>query len=639
MEYEEEKFSKKKFETYLCEQMKKIKEDKDQSNPIFDQLYMDWRDIKKKKTLPWVGCANWSVPVTSALTDAITPKIVEGIFDKNPIIDTKAVNTTENDYSDKVKEFIIDWDLSTNDGLMQEIWMFIQNTCIYGTGFNKTSFVKERAVRTNEYSAYVVDGRVIKDQDGTPIPEDERITKAYTEKGTIFEMTDVSETEEYWKKYNPLSKTLDIKKVYWSTDADSIVDAFNTGIVAEEFEETKDNLKRRLKDDPKGLYKNLTKVKIKEIENASDSNNDDDARRKKALAYKTKKITFHEIYCNYDVNDDGFEEKIVAIIHLPTGTLLGYEEFPYDHEKCPIVAGYIKPVHNNVLGIGIPEILYDTKHQIDAEHNARTDRNSLNNNKPMMYTDESGFNVEEHRFGPGRRWGGIKDFNQIKFLDTPDNEINSIKEEEKLWEYAQRRSGQFDNSLGKSDPKNQTATGILALLEEGNIPIRHFIRWISLAIAEIVNQRWALYNQFWGNANDKEIDKWVEEILDSPTNPLGREDKDAFKQKMNIYFTASKESKAQQLAKAQSSYDIALNSPLLQQFPFAVRNLTVDLYRQIGHTNAEEMVPTEQQIMDYQANVQKEAIKKLREERGLEIPQAPTQDELIQEGSIDNGEQ
>lgn len=626
---EGQKFNKKRFTQYLCDQMKKIKADKDKANPVFDQFYRDWRDIKLPKNYPWVGCANWSVPVTSSLTDVIIPKIVEGIFDKNPIVDVKARNSTGNNYRDKVKQFIIDWDIAGNEELLKEIWMFIQNTCIYGTGFVKTIFEQERGVRTIEYDTYVINGQIVRNEEGEPLKVTEEQSMEYAQQGIQFDTIPTKEKEEYWKKYRPSTTTQDIKRIYWSLDADSIEDAYETGIVATMFFSTKDKLKRRLKDDPKKLYKNLDKVKIKAIE-SSHSGNDEDSRRKKEFAYKTKKMPFYEMLVNYDIDDDGLEEKVVAIVHLESETLLGYEEFQYDHEECPIVAGHIKPVDNNVLGIGIPEMLYDSKAQIDSEHNARTDRNALNNNKPLMYEDNSGFNVDTHKFGPGRRWP-VKDMKKISFLDTPNNEINSEKEENLNFQYAQRRSGQFDNQMGKSDPRNKTATGILALLQEGNIPIRHFIRWISLAIAQVVNQRWALYNQFWGNANDEEINRWIDEILDSPTNPLGKEDRDAFKHEMNIYFTASKESKERELQKAQSTYDIVQTNPLFQQFPYALREMTVELLRQIGYADADKKVPTQEQILQYQAEVQKEALKKLQEEQGIIPPEG--MDDLSQAGT------
>jgi len=609
---EEKSFNEDDFISYLCETLDNIKKDRKEIDPLFDEFYKDWRDIKDKKIFPWIGCANWSVPVTSTHTDSIIPRIVEGIFDINPPVKVKALNNTSFEYRDSIRAFM-NWDLETHPELMEQIWYFIQNTVIYGTGFNKSYFEQERGMKTRYIEAYSVNGEIIRDSEGEIIEVSDIVSQAYDQQGVQYEIVELKEKIEGWKKYNPTNRTLDIKDVLFSSDAENIKDAWDNGIIAVKFFETKDDLRKRLKQGDNELYKNLSKIKIKNISNEKDDRELDDRERAKKYqhAYKTKKIPFYEVYCNYDIDGDGFNEKVVAIIHLETKTLLGYEEFPYEPEKCPIVAGYIKPVHGCVFGIGIPEMLYDTKREIDALHNARTDRNAINNNKPLMYTDASGFNPDIHKFGPGRNWEMDSIMPEdIRFLDAPNNEYNSQKEEDLVLQYAQKRSGITDHMVGVADSKNKTATGIMALIKEGNILFRHYIRWISLAIGEILDLRWALYRQFWGEAADDEVNEWVQEILDNPDNPLSNEGLEAFKQHMNVYMTAYKESKDYELTKAQATYDIAMNNPIISQFPQALREFTVDLLRKVGYSDAEEKVPTIDQINEQMIKIQQEAIRR-----------------------------
>ena len=56
------------------------------------------------------------------------------------------------------------------------------------------------------------------------------------------------------------------------------------------------------------------------------------------------------------------KEKVVAIVNIDQeGMLFGWEKFPYEHGRCPIIPCYIKPVFGQPMGVGIPEMLYDVK--------------------------------------------------------------------------------------------------------------------------------------------------------------------------------------------------------------------------------------------------------------------------------------
>jgi hypothetical protein len=611
MEYEEDnKFNEEDFTTYLCETITQLEKDREPINLLFDQFYKDWRDFKDKKIYPWAGCANWSVPITSTAIDGITPRISENTLNLNPLLKAESMNKTSYKYKDMVNSFM-EWDVKTHPDLIKEIWFFIQNAVIYGTAFNKGFFEKERGVKQRYIQGYIVNGELVKDDKGDIIEVSDIITQAYESKGIEYNITEVIEKTEGWKKYNPNCKTLNIKDVLFSSDAESIKDAWENGLIALKFKETKNDLKKRLKEGKQDLYRNLDKIKIKNLNENDNNSTNDEKEKNKQLAYKTKKLNFHEVYCNYDIDNDGLNEKVVAIIHKDSKTLLGYELYPYNEDKCNIVAGYIKPVHESVLGIGFSEMMFDIKREVESIHNARTDRNSLNNNKPLMHTDDSGFNPDIHKFGPGRNWElDSLSSEHIKFLDTPGNENSSQSEETLVFEYGQRRSGMFDNMAGKSDPKNKTATGILALIKEGNIPVRQYSRWISYAIGEILSFRWALYNQFWGEESDEEIEEWINQILDNPENPFKMENREAFRQNFNIMMTASQEDKEFELNKAQATYDIMLNNPVISQFPQALREFTVDLLRKVGHNDAEEKVPTIEEIDEHMIKVQQEAIRR-----------------------------
>jgi hypothetical protein len=574
---------------YICEGITQALADRNEFDKLVDKWWNDWRDIKEEKLWPWRGCSNWSVPITSMTVDNIIPRIIEGIFDYDPPIEIKALNQTSEPFRDLVKAFL-KWDLESHREIYEQIWFFTQNTVWSGTGFIKSYFSKERELQeTREFNAYMIAGEIVKDPETNKAVEvNDLQTQVFLEGDVDFEIKTVTEKIKRWKKYNPELTTLDIKDVVFPSDTISIQDAWDNSFIAVRVWRTKDFLKRQLKQDEKALYNNLDKIKLEEL------------KEEKADIGK-KKIEFWEVYVNYDIDDDGFEEKIVALIHLKSKSLLGYEKFPYEHNRCPIIPGYIKPIHRKPYGEGIPESLYDIKGELDAIHNQRTDRNSLYINPILTHTQASGFDPNLHKVGPGRQWR-LKDRTEMAIgwmapMQT-GADTNSFTEEQNILAYAQKKGRITDYSLGAESEiaSNKTYGGIMALIREGNIGFRNYIRWMSLAMTEIFRQRLALYQQYWGKEADEDVREWIREILDIPDNPLNLQNIEAINKQYNIVMTATKEDKYLELTKAQIVYSLLNSNPLIQQDPTKLRDITIDLLRAIGITDPEKKIPTLEEI-------------------------------------------
>ncbi len=613
-------FNEDDFRDYCIRIIDKAIKDREAFDELVDRWYNDWRDVKKTKLLPWIGCANWSVPITSTSVDDIIPRINEAIFGLNPPMDVRPLNQTSAQYRDVIKAFM-NWDIKTHPELMKEVWFFIQNTVWGGTGFVKNFFKKERRVASKKpVPAYLISGEPVMSPDGTPIEVTEDNTAMLTEQGIKFTEGEVLEKRRSWKTYDPKTEAVDIKDCIFPVDSTSIEDAWDNSLIAIRVRKTKDFLRRQLKEDDKELYKKLDRVKIKGLDSKLEKTEDERERKQlREYATKTSKIECFEVYVNYDLDGDGFEEKVVALIGWESKMLFGYEEYPYDHERCPIVPGYIKPVHNQPFGMGVPEMLYDTKGEIDAIHNSRTDRAKLYNDPIMTHTETSGFNRKAHKRGPGRTWRlADRSESAIGYMQPPaKNDASSHAEEELALAYAQKRSKVTDYALGSESgiAANSTATGIQALIAEGKVGFRSFTTWMALSIAEIFEQRLALYQQFWGKATDPEITEWVREILDVPDNPLAGQSIDAIRHKFNIVMTATSEDAKMALSRAQAAYEIIGNEPMFESAPNKKRDIIVDLLRSTGMQDPEEKVPTQEEIMQYQVEIQKQAIMQMQQEQ------------------------
>lgn len=613
-------FNEDDFTHYLVETIKNAIADRKQFDNLIDSWYNDWRDIKGVKLFPWKGCANWSVPITSVSADDVTPRVIENIFDINPPIDVQAQNTTATEYRDIIKQFL-NWDLDAHPELYEQLWYFVQNTVWSGTGFIKSFFAKEKTkIEARTFDAYIVNGEPAKDPNtGVVLQVNQHNTELLTQSNVPFEVKEITEKKRRWKKYNPDITTLDIKDVIFPSDSESIQDAWDNSLIAVRVWRTKDYLMRQLQQDEKELYKNLNKVKIRGLEAKQATAKDDREREQIAkFAAKTKKIECFEIYVNYDVDGDSVDEKLVALLGWEDELLFGYEEYDYEHGRCPITPGHIKPIHKQPFGVGIPEMLFDTKGEIDSVHNQRTDRGALHNDPILTHTEKSGFNRKTHKTGPGRQWRLIdRSESAIGYLQNPAKSENvSFQEENLLMAYAQKRTKVIEPTTTEGAiSKNKTAAGVMALIKEGNRGFRTFTRWMSLSIAEIFRQRFALYQQYWGKASDPEVKQWIKEILDIPGNPLTEQSLEAVKQQFNIVMTATKEDTQMELTKAQAAHEILIENPLMQQFPLKMREIVIDLLRATGVKEPEGKVPTGEEIKQWQVGVQKETLRQMEQEK------------------------
>lgn len=576
----------------------------------------DWEDIKDPKNWPWKGSANWSIPISSTASDGVTARISEAALGGTDPIDVRPLNKTSVDLKDIIKAFM-NWDLQTHQELTKELWFFIQNTVWSGTGYIKSYFYKEKTTEERELDAYIVNDEIAKDPNtDVPLEVNERNTMLLGQNGVPFEIKGVTEKTPRWKKYSPEGETVDLRDVYTPISSTGIQDAWDNDWVAVRIWRTKDFLRRQLKQDDKKLYEKLNKIKIKELSGSSQSATDKDERQIQKYYDKTKKLECFEIYVNYDIDDDGIEEKVVALLHYPTKTLFGWEKYPYDHERCPIIEGFIHPIHNRKYGKGIPEKLYDLKGAIDSKHNQRSDRDSLYNNPLLVYTERSGYNSHIHKFGIGRKWK-LQNITEadFRFIHPPRADRISYDEEELLLSYVAKRAGMY--AMGKQDIRGEkeTARGISAVQEAGDVVIRQYVRWISLGLSEFFQQRFDLYQQYWGKMADKEITQWIKEILDIPDNPLSGQGLQAIKQKFNIFLKASQEDKKEMLQKMNFVYSTVTNNPVFQQFPNKLREITIELWRKADVQNPEQYYPTEEELFQSQVEVQKEALRQMEAEK------------------------
>ena len=578
---------------------------------------MDYRDMKLAKNHPWTNSANFSSPVTSSHTDQTTARLVDDLLGFNEPIDAQCLDNVENNKElEREVRTLMKWDIESHDELREQVWYMIENADWSGNGFAYTYFDQEKEPVTTEemLEVLVIDGKPELDETGEPIPFDEQMLVELEQLQVPYEVQEVlvQKKELRWTKYEPTTICWSNKDIVFPHDADSLEDAFKNAFVTVRVYKTLDEVYKMMRQPDentnKQLYNKLDKVKLKAskelFKESTYSTNIKEVKNIEKSLWKSKKMEFFLCWGKYDIDNDDIEEQIVLLLHVPSKTLLGYQEYDYEHKQCPIVNGRIKPIHKKILGTGIPEMLYDIKSYIDTSWNQRIDMRTKFIAPPKVFSKQSGFNPNrpDHQEGIGANWE-LNDITQIKYMELPSTTLfqHGIQDEERIERLAQRRTGSPDVIFGEGDEKQETFRGMMTLIDETEKFRGSYKKWLAQAIQKIFYQRFRLYRQFWGKAareGDPQIQAYIQEVLDRPNNNLTQQTLDALDHNFNIVLQATSVDKKVRLVQAKEEHDFLMQDPMVMQSPKYRRTIKENVLRAMSSKNIDEKLPT---VEEYEA--------------------------------------
>lgn len=578
----------------------------------WDKWEMDYRDKKPKKIFPFRGCANFSVNITSTNIDGMTPRLVEDLFDYNEPIEAVAVDIKDPDskLASTINRFM-SWDIESNDCLREEYWYCIENAEVNGLSFSYTYWESEKGYIKSDKQILLINGKQGLGKDGMPLEYTPEVIESLKAKGYQVEEQTVTVKEFKYKKYAPKTVCLDGRDVSWNKDAISMEDAFNNGFVSIKIWKTLDEIKRIVQGDTKSIfsdYKKFEEIMVTHTDAKSLSQ-----------AWKPKKIEFRLVFTQLDIDGDGLEEKVIVLVHLDTKTLIGIQEFDYDHGECPIVPFRIKPLHKKISGVGIAEMLWHEKGYLDSIRNQMCDNRTLHNSPTRLFTKGSGFNPAIHRPGFGATWelieisDGTMRVEQINPIHNDLwNEFSALKSE------ANQRVGMSEITKGAMPDQSMTFRGMMMLLEEGSKSRGMFKRWIAQSIQKVSYQRLRLYQQYWGKESrqDKQIQRWVKEIL-GENNKVFIEagDIESLDHKFNIVLKATNDDKKINVVRTRDTAEFLLPMPEVQQNPKYKRRLIIEQLRATGVKDPDSYYPEIDELEAIEQNRVTIAQKQIAEEQ------------------------
>jgi len=410
--------------------------------PTWNRQY---RGIKPTKSTPWENCANVAVPVTRAYTDSILVRVVDSIFSKRKVYTVKAKKAELMERAREIEEGF-DWFIKKVLKLKKKVlFPLIQATKI-GVGYAKV--VNEEKNRTIYRYA-------------TPEERKDKSIIKYDLEGT--DAKAVKETKTTYKGPN----VYPVDRADWvmSSEVADIQDAYICGFRTD-FRKADLDLRVRRDIMDEDAVKKITVCPDDFTDQKIERDADADKENTKEGLSQTYAIW--ELWTKYDVDEDGEEDYIVLLYHLPTRTIAKAIYTPLFTGQYPFVKWTLYPTEYSSDGEGTCQTLESIHEEIDTMHNQRIDR-ITEINLPMIFY-RLGCGIEGKPTTEPGKWFGVEDdpskvVKEVLFHDTTPS---SFTEEDRLMSLAQLATGNTPAVMGMPTAERPVARDTQSQVEETN---------------------------------------------------------------------------------------------------------------------------------------------------------------------------
>ena len=178
------------------------------------------------------------------------------------------------------------------------------------------------------------------------------------------------------------------------------------------------------------------------------------------------------IYDKDEIESDGFEEEIIAVI-ANKEYLLSFIRTPFNnngHTFRPLLVDKFIELPYRFYGLGICRMLEELNFLLNHLVNQILNHGDLMNSPPLIYPQEGQWDPNYSVFGPGQTWPS-DNVDGFKILPTPDIKASQIQMVIFVEGFIQKSLGISDFTLGRSTGSivtNDTAHGMANILRETN---------------------------------------------------------------------------------------------------------------------------------------------------------------------------
>lgn len=576
-----------------------------------DRLHRLRYGVRPKKTHPWPGAANYSIPLIDTDIARIKPSYVNLAFAVSPIVTFEPYGAEDVDPAKK-REMLFDWRMRTqvdffmpyNYGL--DMVLGAQGQTIFRTIWKYTTRTYYEELDLEELDERILEAiydprvddellfRIIQEELDIDIDFEENIKaidkaiKQFRDGKTSLKMT-LLEVDEDKPEVTACDPFVDLTVPY----------------------DTKDINDARLIDYKYWVSKNDLKIAIRDekYEAFSDSEIDSWAKGERPRVNShamtstgdNDMVLMHETCCWYDVDGDGIEDRcIVTWPDASPESVLRFIELPYDHGQWPYVQIKRELTDSHFYSTrGIPSLDEDFQVGVSTAVNQAIDNGTLTNTPVQVARKGVISNPRNRRFVPGEfveTNGATSDYELRQSVNASQPIL--FQQAQFLKSFSDARHGQQTSGLssqtdlaGMGQGGKKTAREVDAIMQLQGQAQSLDLQVFQQQMAKVYYQIDALYWQFGSDE---------EEIAITGQAPI-RVSRDEIQGKFNIVPNGRLDNSSPQmrLQKTMTAFNIGFQNPYVRQKELiqeVYKNLD-QRYAQIFLKDDEELAQEQQQQM------------------------------------------
>lgn len=209
-------------------------------------------------------------------------------------------------------------------------------------------------------------------------------------------------------------------------------------------------------------------------------------------------LEIFEVWCDYDIDGDGVPESLVITYHKPTQTILQLRYNWYFHQRKPFTVIPYTVTNGSLYGLGMGEMMAPFQRQLTAWHRMATDNAYLANIRMFITQKESGIEDRPKMFG-GRVFRVENPKTDFIPFAAADIYPSTLMMQQNLYGMGEKRSGISDYMMGRESPivgSKATATGTMALIQEGTRRVEEVLENLRTGLSEITQNCISIWHQY-----------------------------------------------------------------------------------------------------------------------------------------------
>lgn len=249
-----------------------------------------------------------------------------------------------------------------------------------------------------------------------------------------------------------------------------------------------------------GKISQVEKLKGQEqiINNVLETEQQISANHEESVEQTSMYLELHEIWCDYDIDGDGELESLAITYHKPTQTILQLRYNWYFHQRKPYTVIPYTVTNGSIYGLGMAEMMSPFQRQLTMWHRMATDNAYLANIRMFITQKDSGIEDRPKMYG-GRVFRVENPKTDLIPFAAADVYPSTLMMQQNLYGMGEKRSGISDYMTGRESPivgSKATATGTMALIQEGTRRVEEVMENVRNGVAEIAANCLSIWHQY-----------------------------------------------------------------------------------------------------------------------------------------------